>query len=39
MASPVWTTMTMRWIAERLAMGMRGYLNHPVYRCRKLGGG
>jgi hypothetical protein len=22
-------TMTVRWIAERLAMGTRGYLNHP----------
>jgi len=27
------------WIAERLAMGTRGYLNHLLYRRRKLGGG
>ena len=26
------------WIAERLAMSTRGYLNHLVYRRRKLGG-
>ena len=32
------TTMTMGWIAERLAMGTRGYLNHLLYRRRKLGG-
>ena len=31
------TTMTARWIAERLAMGTRGYLNHLLYRRRKLG--
>ena len=31
------TTMTARWIAERLAMGTRGYLNHLMYRRRKLG--
>jgi REP element-mobilizing transposase RayT len=31
------TTMTVRWIAERLAMGTRGYLNHLLYRRRKLG--
>ena len=31
------TTMTVGWIAERLAMGMRGYLNHLLYRRRKLG--
>ena len=32
------TTMTVGWIAERLAMGTRGYLNHLVHRRRKLGG-
>jgi REP element-mobilizing transposase RayT len=32
------TTMTVGWIAERLAMGTRGYLNHLLYRRRKLGG-
>jgi uncharacterized protein with von Willebrand factor type A (vWA) domain len=32
------TTMTVGWIAERLAMGTRGYLNHLLYRWRKLGG-
>jgi hypothetical protein len=32
------TTMTEGWIAERLAMGTRGYLNHLLYRRRKLGG-
>ena len=32
------TTMTARWIVERLAMGTRGYLNHLLYRRRKLGG-
>ena len=26
------TTMTVGWIAERLAMGTRGYLNHLLYR-------
>ena len=31
------TTMTARWIVERLAMGTRGYLNHLLYRRRKLG--
>ena len=31
------TTMTAGWIAERLAMGTRGYLNHLPYRRRKLG--
>jgi hypothetical protein len=30
------TTMTVGWIAERLAMGTRGYLNHLLYRRRKL---
>jgi putative transposase len=29
------TTMTAGWIAERLAMGSRGYLNHLLYRLRK----
>ena len=32
------TTMTVGWIAERLTMGTRGYLNHLLYRRRKLGG-
>ena len=32
------TTMTLGWIAERLAMGTRGYLNHLLYRRRKLCG-
>ena len=32
------TTMTVRWVAERLTMGTRGYLNHLLYRRRKLGG-
>ena len=32
------TTMTVGWIAERLTMGTCGYLNHLVYRQRKLGG-
>ncbi len=27
------TTMSVGWIAERLAMGTRGYLNHLLY-CR-----
>ena len=31
------TTMTVGWIAERLTMGTRGYLNHLLYRRRKLG--
>ena len=31
------TTMTVGWIAERLAMGTRGYLNHLLDRRRKLG--
>jgi hypothetical protein len=31
-------TMTVGWIAERLAMSTRGYLNHLLYRRRKLGG-
>ena len=29
------TTMTVGWIAERLGMGSRGYLNHLLYRQRK----
>ena len=29
------TTMTVGWIAERLGMGSRGYLNHPLYRGKK----
>jgi REP element-mobilizing transposase RayT len=29
------TTMTAGWIAERLGMGSRGYLNHLLYRRRK----
>ena len=32
------TTMTVGWIAEHLAMCTRGYLNHLLYRRRKLGG-
>ena len=32
------TTMRVGWIAERLAMSTRVYLNHLVYRRRKLGG-
>ena len=32
------TTMTVGWIAERLAMGTRGYLNYLLYRRRKLDG-
>jgi hypothetical protein len=32
------TTMTVGWIAERMAMGTRGYLNHLLYRRRKRGG-
>jgi len=32
------TTMTVGWIAERLAMGTRGYLNNLLYRRRKRGG-
>ena len=31
-------TMTVGWIAECLAMGTRVYLNHLLYRRRKLGG-
>jgi hypothetical protein len=31
------TTMTVGRIAKRLAMGTRGYLNHLLYRRRKLG--
>ena len=30
--------MTVGWIAESLAMGTRGYLNHLLYCRRKLGG-
>ena len=30
--------MTAGWIAERLAMGTRGYLNHLLYCRKKLGG-
>ena len=30
------TTMTVGWIAERLAMGTRGYLNHLLYRRIRL---
>ena len=29
------TTMTATWIAKRLSMGSRGYLNHLLYRRRK----
>jgi len=31
------STMTVGWIAERLGMGSRGYLNHLLYRQRKAG--
>ena len=31
------TTMTVGWIAERLGMGSRGYLNHLLYCRRKSG--
>ena len=31
------TTMTVGWIAERLTMDTRGYLNHLLYRRRRLG--
>ena len=30
--------LTVGWIAERLAMGTRGYLNHLLYRRSKLSG-
>jgi hypothetical protein len=29
------TTLTAGWIAQRLAMGTPGYLNHLLYRWRK----
>ncbi len=29
------TTLTVEWIAERLGVGSRGYLNHLLYRYRK----
>ena len=32
------TTTTVGWVAERLAMVTRGYLNHLLYRRRKLTG-
>jgi hypothetical protein len=32
------TTTTVGWIAERRTMGTRSYLNHLLYRRRKLGG-
>ena len=32
------TTLTVGWIAERLRMGSRGYLNHLLYRQKKSGG-
>jgi hypothetical protein len=32
------TTMTVGWIAERLRMGSRGYLNPLLYLRRKSGG-
>jgi hypothetical protein len=31
------TTLTVSWIAERLGMGARGYLNHLLYRQRRSG--
>jgi hypothetical protein len=30
--------MMVGWIADHMAMGTRDYLNHLVYRRRKLGG-
>jgi hypothetical protein len=32
------TTMTVGWVAERLALGTRGCLNHLLFRRKKLGG-
>jgi hypothetical protein len=32
------TMLTVGWIAQRLAMGTRGHLNHLLYRWRKSGG-
>ena len=32
------TTLTVRWIAQRLEMGTRGHLNHLLYRRRKSSG-
>jgi hypothetical protein len=32
------TMMTLGWVAERLALGTRGCLNHLLFRQRKLGG-
>jgi len=32
------TTVTVGWIAERRTMGTPSYLNHLLYRRRKLGG-
>ena len=32
------TTLAVGWIAERLGMGTRGYLNHLLYRRRMAGG-
>ncbi len=32
------TMMAAGWIAERLALGTRGCLNHLLFRQRKLGG-
>jgi hypothetical protein len=32
------TTVPVSWIAERLAMGTRGYLNHLLHRRRKASG-
>lgn len=31
------TVVTVKWIAERLAMGAPGYVNHLLYRRRKAG--
>jgi len=31
------TALTVGWIAARLGMGTRGYLNHLLYRLRKPG--
>ncbi len=32
------TTVKVGWIAERRTMGTRSYLNHLLYRRKKLGG-
>jgi hypothetical protein len=32
------TAVTVKWIAERLGMGVPGYVNYLLYRRRKLKG-